>query len=117
MQQAFTQPMLHDVKVRITEKNGDIKIKNVAPENIMVSVDATGNCLNSARFVQHRELMHPSEVAEQFDVDEDEITHIMAENDEFELESNARDIYSEQYDRAVELIRSISKRYILKSKW
>jgi hypothetical protein len=100
--QAFTQPMLHDVKVRITETNGQIKIKNVAPENIMVSVDATGNCLNSARFVQHRELMHPSEVAEQFDVDEDEIHDIMAENDEFELESNARDIYSEQYDRAVD---------------
>ena len=100
--QAFTQPMLHDVKVRITETNGQIKIKNVAPENIMVSVDATGNCLNSARFVQHRELMHPSEVAEQFDVDESEIHDIMAENDEFELESNARDIYSEQYDRAVD---------------
>ena len=100
--QAFTQPMLHDVKVRITETNGEIKIKNVAPENMMVSVDATGNCLNSARFVQHRELMHPSEVAEQFDVDEDEIHEIMAENDEFELESNARDIYSEQYDRAVD---------------
>ena len=100
--QAFMQPMLHDVKVRITETNGQIKIKNVAPENMMVSVDATGNCLNSARFVQHRELMHPSEVAEQFDVDEDEIHEIMAENDEFELESNARDIYSEQYDRAVD---------------
>jgi len=100
--QAFSQPMLHDVKVRITETNGEIKIKNVAPENMMVSVDATGNCLNSARFVQHRELMHPSEVAEQFDVDEDEIHEIMAENDEFELESNARDIYSEQYDRAVD---------------
>ena len=100
--QAFMQPMLHDVKVRITETNGQIKIKNVAPENMMVSVDATGNCLNSARFVQHRELMHPSEVAEQFDVDEDEIHQIMAENDEFELESNARDIYSEQYDRAVD---------------
>lgn len=100
--QAFTQPMLHDVKVRITETNGQIKIKNVAPENMMISVDATGNCLNSARFVQHRELMHPSEVAEQFDVDEDEIHEIMAENDEFELESNARDIYSEQYDRAVD---------------
>ena len=102
MQQAFMQPMLHDVKVRITETNGQIKIKNVAPENMMISVDATGNCLNSARFVQHRELMHPSEIAEQFDVDEDELNTIMAEQDEFELESNARDIYSEQYDRAVD---------------
>jgi hypothetical protein len=102
MQQAFMQPMLHDVKVRVTETMGQIKIKNVAPENMMISVDATGNCLSSARFVQHRELMHPSEIAETFDVDEDELTEIMAEQDEFELESNARDIYSEQYDRAVD---------------
>ena len=102
MQQAFMQPMLHDVKVRVTETMGQIKIKNVAPENMMISVDATGNCLSSARFVQHRELMHPSEIAETFDVDEDELTEIVAEQDEFELESNARDIYSEQYDRAVD---------------
>jgi hypothetical protein len=102
MQQAFMQPMLHDVKVRVTETTGHIRIKNVAPENMMISVDATGNCLNSARFVQHRELMHPSEIAEQFDVDEDELNTIMAEQDEFELESNARDIYSEQYDRAID---------------
>jgi len=100
--QQFDQPMLHDVKIRVVEKDGSIKIKNVAPENIMVSVDAYGTDLNTARFVQHRELMSPAEVAEAFDVDEDEITQIMAENDEFELESNARDIYSEQYDRAVE---------------
>jgi hypothetical protein len=100
--QAFFQPMLHDVKIKVTETNGEIKIKNVAPENIMVSVDCVGTNLNSARFVQHRELMHPSEVSELFDIDEDELNTIMAEQDEFELESNARDIYSEQYDRAVD---------------
>ena len=100
--QAFMQPMLHDVKIRVSNMTGEICIKNVAPENIMVSVDADGTDLNSARFVQHRELMSPAEVSEMFDVDEDEINEIMAENDEFELESNARDIYSEQYDRAVD---------------
>lgn len=100
--QAFMQPMLHDVKIAVKEMNGEIKIKNVAPESIMVSVDCIGTDLNTARFVQHRELMHPSEVAEIFDIDEDTINDIMAENDEFELESNARDIYSEQYDRAVD---------------
>jgi len=103
MAQAFMQPMLHDVKVKVREMFGEIKIKNVAPENMMVSVDADGTDLNTARFVQHRELMSPSEVAEIFDVDEDEIAEIMSDTeDEFELESNARDIYSEQYDRAVE---------------
>ena len=100
--QAFAQPMLHDVKIKVTEMTGEICIKNVSPESIMVSVDASGTDLNSARFVQHRELMHPSEVAEQFDVDEEEIAGMMAELDEFEIESNARDIYSEQYDRAVD---------------
>src|SRR5210317_769551 len=100
--QAFEVPMLHDVKIAVKEVNGEIKVKNVAPENIMVSVDCIGTDLNTARFVQHRELMHPSEVAEIFDVDEDEINEIMAELDEFEIESNARDIYSEQYDRAVD---------------
>jgi hypothetical protein len=101
-QQAFMQPMLHNVKIRIKETTGEIKIKNVAPENIMVSVDCSGVDLNTARFVQHRELMSPSEAAEVFDIDEDEINTIMAEMDEFEIESNARDIYSEQYDRAVD---------------
>jgi len=101
--QAFFQPMLHDVKISVTNKHGEIKIKNVAPENMMISVDCNGTDLNTARFVQHRELMSPSEIAEIFDVDEDEIADIMADTeDEFELESNARDIYSEQYDRAVE---------------
>jgi hypothetical protein len=95
-------PMLHDVKIKVKEITGEIKIKNVAPENMMVSVDCIGTDLNTARFVQHRELMHPSEVAEIFDVDENEINQIMAEMDEFEIESNARDIYSEQYDRAVD---------------
>ena len=96
------QPMLHDVKIKVKEITGEIKIKNVAPENMMVSVDCIGTDLNTARFVQHRELMHPSEVAEAFDVDENQINEIMAEMDEFEIESNARDIYSEQYDRAVD---------------
>ena len=100
--QAFEVPMLHNVKIAVKEVNGEIKVKNVAPENIMVSVDCIGTDLNTARFVQHRELMHPSEVAQIFDVDEDEINEIMAELDEFEIESNARDIYSEQYDRAVD---------------
>ena len=102
MAQAFVQPMLHDVKIKVREMSGEICIKNVSPENIMVSVDCTGTDLNTARFVQHRELQDPAEVAEQFNMDLSEVQEIMdADNDEFELESNARDIYQEQYDRAV----------------
>jgi hypothetical protein len=33
------QPMLHDVKLKVTEKETEIHIENVAPENIMVSVE------------------------------------------------------------------------------
>ena len=112
--QAFMQPMLHDVKIRVKEMTGEICIKNVAPESIMVSVDANGTDLESARFVQHRELMHPSEVAEIFDVDEDELHEILAEQDEFEIESNARDIYDEQYDRAVDTSEVLVKDTYLK---
>jgi hypothetical protein len=112
--QAFMQPMLHDVKIRVKEMTGEICIKNVAPESIMVSVDAIGTDLDSARFVQHRELMHPSEVAEIFDVDEDELHEILAEQDEFEIESNARDIYDEQYDRAVDTSEVLVKDTYLK---
>jgi hypothetical protein len=102
-QQAFMQPMLHDVKISVKNISGQIKVKNVAPENMMISVDAYGTNLNCARFVQHREMMSPAEVAQTFDIDESEIEDIMADTeDEFELESNARDIYSEQYDRAVD---------------
>jgi hypothetical protein len=114
-QQAFMQPMLHDVKIKVKEISGKIKVKNVAPENIMVSVDAYGTCLNSARFVQHRELMSPAEIAETFDISEDEIDSIMADTqDAFELESNARDIYSEQYDRAVDTSEILVKDTYLK---
>ena len=35
---SIMQPMLHDVKLKVTESKDSIKIKNVAPENMMVSV-------------------------------------------------------------------------------
>ena len=56
-------------------------------DDINWSVDANGTDLNSARFVQHRELMSPAEVSEMFDVDEDEINEIM------ETKKNGQQIY------------------------
>jgi hypothetical protein len=100
---SIMQPMLHDVKLKVTESKDSIKIKNVAPENMMVSVDTTGPSLNDARFVQHRELMAVAEVAEAFNLSESKVEGIMSDiRSVFEQESNARDIYSEEFDRAVD---------------
>ena len=100
---SIMQPMLHDVKLKVTESKDSIKIKNVAPENIMVSVDTTGPSLNDARFVQHRELMAVAEIAEAFNLSESKVESIMSDiRSVFEQESNARDIYSEEFDRALD---------------
>lgn len=95
-------PMLHDVKIKITEYKKEIKIKNVAPENIMVSVDTPSTNLYDARFVEHREVMSRASAAETFGVSYNKIKNIFADTqDSYEEESNARDIYDEEYDRVV----------------
>ena len=97
------QPMLHDVKLKVTEKKTEIKIENVAPESIMVSVEVTGPNLKDARFVQHREVMQLADIAKAFNKPLEYIKSIMSDlRDTFEEESNARDIYDEEYDRAIE---------------
>lgn len=96
-------PMLHDVKIRVTETKDEICIENVAPENMMVSVDTTGPSLFDSRFVQHREIMSRAEAAEMFGLSEKKIDGIFAEtNEAYQLEAIARDIYDEEYDRVVE---------------
>jgi hypothetical protein len=97
-------PQLHDVKIKVTETKGKIVIKNVAPENMMISVDTSSPSLQNARFVQHREVMSRSEAAEAFGISKDKIDTIYAEvSDEYEQESNARDIYNEEYDRVADM--------------
>ena len=96
-------PMLHDVKIRVTEYKDEICIKNVAPENMMISVDTSGPSLFDSRFVQHREIMSRSQAAESFGLSEKKIDGIFAEtNEAYQLEAIARDIYNEEYDRVVE---------------
>ena len=97
------EPMLHDVKIRVTETRDKINIKNVAPENMMISVDTSSPSLFDARFVQHREIMSRAEAAEQFNLSMKKIDSIFAEtNEAYQLEAIARDIYDEEYDRVVE---------------
>jgi len=96
------QPMLHDVKLKVTEKKTEIHIQNVAPENIMVSVETSGPNLADSKFVQHREIMGLSDIAEAFGKSLKYVQGIMSDlRDTFDQESNARDIYDEEYDRAV----------------
>ena len=106
----IVQPMLHDVKLKVTEDKTDIKIENVAPESIMVSVEVTGPNLQDARFVQHREVMQLADIAEAFDKPLEYIKSVMSDlRDTFEEESNARDIYDEEYDRAIESDEALVK--------
>ncbi len=93
-------PFLHDVKIEVSEKRGCIKICNVAPENIMVSVDTYGTNMQNSTFVQHRESGSLDELREQgFKVPKD-IGY--TDTDAYQVESIARDLYIEQYDRAVD---------------
>jgi hypothetical protein len=93
-------PQLHDVKIKVTDAKDNICIENVAPENIMVSIDATSPSLQDCRFVQHREIMSRDDAAKEFGISKSKIDTIFAEtNDNYELESIARDIYDEEYDR------------------
>jgi len=104
------QPMLHDVKLKVTENNTEIEIKNVAPENMMISVEVSGPNLQEAKFVQHREVMQLADIAETFDKPLDYIKSVMSDlRDTFEEESNARDIYDEEYDRAIESQEALVK--------
>jgi hypothetical protein len=86
-------PMLHDVKIAVTESTGKICIINVAPENMLVGVDTPNTNLQEARFVQHREYKTRDELeAEGFDVPAG-----LENNDgRYDGESMARDLYDEQ---------------------
>ncbi len=59
------QPMLHDVKLEIAERQCKIKLCNIAPEDILVSTDCSTVSVQYARFVQHRAWMTRSEAEEQ----------------------------------------------------
>jgi hypothetical protein len=96
-------PQLHDVKIRVTETKDAIRIENVAPENMMISVDTSTPSLFNSRFVQHREIMPRAEAAAMFGISDKKMDGIFAEtNEAYQLEAIARDIYNEEYDRVVE---------------
>lgn len=90
---ALQAPMLHDVKIQVTEKRGCIKIENVAPEDILVGVNTRTVALRCADFVQHRALMTRAEIEEQgWKVPEG--ASLGDDSTQWE-EANARNLYGE----------------------
>lgn len=99
-------PMLHDVKISITETKGCIKIDNVAPEDMLVGVDTKTVSLQNASFVQHRALMFEAEIKEQgWKLPEN--APLGNESSQWE-ESIARNLYNEQ-DESTEIEQYLVK--------
>jgi hypothetical protein len=85
-------PLLHDVRIRVTNKRGCVKIHNCAPEAMMISTETPSLDLQVARFVQHRELMSLAEAKKMgFDVADDTWSDV----EDFYQEADARDLYGE----------------------
>jgi hypothetical protein len=88
-------PMLHDVKISVSEYKGKICILNVAPENMKVSVDTPTTDLQKARFVQHSEYKSRADLeAEGFTVPDG----LENSDHRYEEESLSRDLYDEQHN-------------------
>lgn len=95
--QALAQqiPMLHNVKISVTEYKGKICVLNVAPENMKVSVDTPNTDLQKSRFVQHSEYKTKEELeADGFTVPDG----IDSDDQHMEEEGISRDLYDEQYN-------------------
>jgi hypothetical protein len=91
--------MLHDVRIETKETNGCIEIESVAPEAMMISYDTKGTNLQECRFVQHREYCTLDDLREDgFDVPDSAGSE---DSDYWQEESLARDLYGEDYDRAI----------------
>jgi hypothetical protein len=102
-------PMLHNVKITVTETKGKICIKNIAPENIMVSVDTPNSNLQDSRFVQHREFMTKDAIEKLGFTVPDNVGH----ENQYDQESMARDIYDEQYTESFAGLILIKDTYML----
>ena len=88
-------PMLHNVKISVSQTTGKICIINVAPENMKVSVDTPNTCMQKSRFVQHTEYKTKEELeSEGFDVPEG----LGSKDSRYDEESIARDLYNETFN-------------------
>lgn len=85
--------IVHDVKISKTDEDGELKIYNIPPEEMLVSIDCPTPNPKDANFVQWRTVRTISEVRELgYDVPDD-----IADDEDYllDLESNARDQFDE----------------------
>lgn len=102
------QPMLHDVKIAVSETRGCIKIMPVAPEDMYIASDCRTVSVKNARFVQHRCLKSPAELREEgYEVPENVDYESFFGFDE---EERARNLYGEDD----ELNRDISEAIVVR---
>src|SRR5579863_1745167 len=84
------QPQLHDVKLRVWQTEGRIKIDHVLPEEILVSRRAPTTALDGKHFVCHRALQRVTDLRE-MGFAEDLIQQVMGfDQQEFNSERVAR---------------------------
>ena len=105
---------VHDVRISKTDEDGELKIYNIPPEEMLVSVDCPTTNPKDANFVQWRTIRTISEIRELgYDVADD-----IADDDDYrlELESNARDQYDEQ-STIQEGADASTRRVVFKRTW
>jgi len=95
LEQELFNPRLHDVVISRQVQKGSVKIVNIAPEEFLISRDAT--TVDNARFVSHRTRMTIAELREMgYEVDEEKLGNTDFAHYNMESESDAR----HQFDRS-----------------
>lgn len=105
---------VHDIKIRKIDEDGELKIYNIPPEEMLVSVDCPSPNPKDANFVQWRTIRTISEVRELgYDVPDD-----ISDDDDYLLdqESNARNQYEESI-LDLEGADASTRRVVFKRSW
>lgn len=106
--------IVHDVKISKTDEDGELKIYNIPPEEMLVSIDCPTPNPKDANFVQWRTVRTISEVRELgYDVPDD-----IADDEDYllDLESNARNQYDEM-NVDMEGADASTRRVVFKRSW
>lgn len=106
--------IVHDVKISKTDEDGELKIYNIPPEEMLVSIDCPTPNPKDANFVQWRTVRTISEVRELgYDVPDD-----IADDEDYllDLESNARDQFDEM-NVDMEGADASTRRVVFKRTW
>jgi hypothetical protein len=105
---------VHDVKINKVDEDGELKIYNIPPEEMLVSIDCPTPNPKDSNFVQWRTVRTISEVRELgYDVDDE-----IADDDDYllDLESNARNQFDEM-SADMEGVDKATRRVVFKRTW